>query len=433
MSSAPRIVITGVGAVCGAGRTVDAIWDAIQGGRSAVAPISQWDASRWPVRHAAEVTGVDDQTLVDDRRLHKFLSRTDLFGLYAAHVAIQQSGLLAHREKLDAQAATHFSDRSGVFVGSGGGAYQSNYDFFPLMTAAGGDLQTFGRELDYTVNPMWLLTHLPNNVLCYIGIRYGFKGTNACVTNQCVGGVLAVAEAAAAVRSGEADRAVATGHDTPIEPETVLHYHQLGLLTDDTLRPFDRERAGTIFGEGAAAVVLETEAEVQARQAAILGEFLGSGCTTEATGILDVRPDGDGVSRAIELALAEAGVSRDEVGLIVAHGNGTRASDASEVIAIRRVFGESPPPVTAFKWAIGHTIAVSGIIDLVLALAALRRRVVPGIPTLKSLDPNLAPFPVSPAPQTPRSDIAVVICRGFGGMNVALVVRAAEAKPHARD
>jgi 3-oxoacyl-(acyl-carrier-protein) synthase len=97
---------------------------------------------------------------------------------------------------------------------------------------------------------MWLLTRLPNNVLCYVGIRNGFKGTNACITNQCVGGALAISEAAAAIRSGEADRAVATGHDAPIEPETVFHYQRLGLLAGDVLRPFDATRSGTIFGEG---------------------------------------------------------------------------------------------------------------------------------------------------------------------------------------
>ena len=165
-------------------------------------------------------------------------------------------------------------------------------------------------------------------------------------------------------------------------------------------------------------------AEAQARRAAILGEFLGSGCATEATGILDVRSDGDGLSRAIDLALTDAGVSPGAVGIIVAHGNGTRASDASEARAVRRVFGEAPPPVTGFKWAYGHLIAASGVIDLALALTALRQQIVPGILTLNTLDPNLSPFPISSAPQKPRSDIALVLCRGFAGMNVALVVRA---------
>ena len=170
--------------------------------------------------------------------------------------------------------------------------------------------------------------------------------------------------------------------------------------------------------------MLEKEPDARARQARVRGEFLGSGCTTEATGILAVRPDGDGLSRAITLALADANLQPDQVGLVVAHGNGTLASDASEAMAIRRVFGENPPPVTAFKWAVGHTLAASGALDVVLALTALEQGVVPGIATLECLDPELAPLPVSREPQRPRSDIALVLNRGFGGMNVALVVRA---------
>jgi 3-oxoacyl-[acyl-carrier-protein] synthase-1 len=424
MSASPKIVITGTGAVCGAGLTIDAIWDALLNGRSAVQAIAQWDAANWPARFAAEVTGVDNRTLVEDRKIHKILSRTDLFGLYAARRAIESSGISAHRDTLDAAAVARFNDRSGVFSGSGGGNYRSNYDFFPLLTTANGDLKTFGHDLSATVNPMWLLKNLPNNVVCHVGIRHNFKGTNGCVTNQCVGGALAVAESAAAIRAGEADRMAAIGHDSPIEPETVFHYQRLGLMADDALRPFDGSRNGTIFGEGAAAVLIETATEAQERKATVLGEFLGSGCVSEAAGIVEVRPDGDGAGRAMQLALADAGLSPEAVGMIVAHGNGTRASDASEVLAIRRVFGAKPPPVTAFKWAFGHLIAASGVLDLVLALQALKQRIVPGIATMKSLDPALAPFPASAAAQQPRSDVALVLCRGFAGMNVALVVRA---------
>jgi len=427
MSNSRSIAITGVGAVCGAGLTVDAIWNAITSGQSAIKEISSWDASRWPVRRAAEVAGVDNRTLVEDRKLHKMISRTDMFGLYAAGLAIQQSGLLAHRDQLLAEAVAHFNDRSGVFSGPGGANFQSNYDFYPAISETSGDLKKFGGEFSNSVNPMWLLRNLPNNVLCHVGIRYNLKGTNACVTNQCAGGVMAIAEAAAAIKADEADRAVAVGHDTPCEPETVFNYHRLGLMADDTLKPFDRDRRGTIFGEGAAAVVLEKLAAAKERQANILGEFLGSGCVSEATGVLDVRPDGDGLARAIEIAIADASVTREAVGMVVAHGNGTRASDASEVMALRRVFGGNIPPVTAFKWAVGHLIAASGALDLVLALRALSQRVVPCIPTLCTLDPQLVPFPVSVAPQTPRSDVALVLCRGFGGMNVALLIRAAGA------
>src|SRR5262249_9491814 len=159
------------------------------------------------------------------------------------------------------------------------------------LTTANGNLQAFGRDIADTVNPMWLLKNLPNNVVCHVGIRHNFKGTNGCVTNQCVGGALAVAESAAARRAGEADRMEAHGHDSPIEPETVYHYHRLGLMTEDALRPFDAERSGTVFGEGAAAVLFETATEARSRGAKVLGEFLGSGCVSEASGIVEVRLD----------------------------------------------------------------------------------------------------------------------------------------------
>jgi 3-oxoacyl-[acyl-carrier-protein] synthase I len=423
MNDSRRIAITGCGAVCGGGLTIEQLWAGLRDGRSAITDIHSFDATDWPARRAAELADVDQRVLVKDRKLHKLVSRTDLLGLYAADQAIQSSGLPAHRGTLTPEAAAVFGDRTGIFAGSGGGNYQSNYDFFDLLTAARGNPHTFGQELGAHVNPMWLLRVLPNNAVCHVGIRHHFKGANACITNQCVSGALAVAEAAEALRAGEAERAVALGHDTPCEPETVFHYYRLGLLSPDALRPFDQKRDGTVFGEGAAAVMLETLDTARARQAEVLGEYLGSGCACEATGTVGIRPDGDGLSRAIELALGDAGLSADAVGLVVAHGNGTRASDASEVLGLRRVFGDALPPVTAFKWAFGHLIAASGVLDFVLALKTLRERIAPGVATLNALDPELAPFTVSRDPQSLRSDIALVLCRGFGGMNVALLVR----------
>jgi len=423
-----RVVVTGSGAICAAGKSPEEIWEAVWTGRSAIRPIQQWDASGWPTSLAGEIHELEPRALVEDRKLHKLLQRTDLLGLYVAGRAIDDAGFVAYREALEPADAAAFNDRTGVYVGSGGGGYQSQHEFFPLLTTAKGDLGTFGRELAATVNPMWLLRSLPNNVLCHIGIRYGLKGPNACVTNHSVSGSLAVADAAAALRAGEADRALAVGHDAPIEPQMVLYYHQLGLLSADGLRPFDARRSGSLLGEGAAALVLETEAAAAARRARVLGEFLGSGCATEVEGLLAIPPDGDGLARAIALALDDAGIRPAEVGMIVAHGSGTRQSDASEAAAIRRVFGATAPPVTAFKWAFGHPLAASGILDTVLALVALRRGVVPGVATLRELDPDLGNLPVSAGPQAPRSDVALVLNQGFGGSNTALLLRAAASE-----
>jgi 3-oxoacyl-(acyl-carrier-protein) synthase len=423
-----RVVVSGSGAICAAGTSPGEIWNSVWIGRTAIRPIQEWDTSGWPTSLAGEIPGLNPRALVEDRKVHKLLQRSDLLGLYVTGRALDDSGFVAYRDALGSAAMAAVNDRTGVYVGLGGGGYQHEYEFFPLLTTANGDLGTFGRELAVTVNPMWLLRSMPNNVLCHIGIRYGLKGPNACVTNHSVSGSLAVAEAAAALRSGEADRALAVGHDAPIEPQMVLYYHQLGLLSADGLWPFDARRNGSLLGEGAAALVLETETAAAARHAMVFGEFLGSGCTTEAEGLLAIRADGDGLAGAIALALDDAGMRPTEVGMIVAHGSGTRQSDASEALAICRVFGVTAPPVTAFKWAFGHPLAASGILDSVLALVALHHGVVPGVATLREPDPDLGNLPVSARPQAPRSDVALVLNRGFGGANTALVFRAAPSE-----
>src|SRR4030095_4914527 len=184
----------------------------------------------------------------------------DMLGIFAGTQAIARAGIVPHRDALPADAAATFNDRTGLYVGSGGGAYNTEYEYCPLMTESGGDMVRFGEELGNVVNPMWLLRTLPNNVLCHVGLTHDLKGPTACITTHSCGGTLAVIEAMEALRQGEADRAVAVGHDTLIEPPMVLYYNQCGLLAGDTIRPFDANRSGSLFGEGAGALVLETEA-----------------------------------------------------------------------------------------------------------------------------------------------------------------------------
>ena len=422
--SAPRIVITATGAVCSGGKSPGDIHASLRAGTSSIGPIRQWDVAHWPTRMAGEVADFNAREMVDDRKLHKLIRRTDLFGLYAAGRAIDGAGLAAYRDTLPPEAAATFNDRTGVYVGSGSGNFENQYDYFPLLAAAHGSMPEFGRELANTVNPMWLLRSLPNNVLGHIGIKYGLKGSNACITSHSCSGSLAVIEGMEALRNGEADRVVAVGHDAPIEPQMVLYYYRLGLIATQTLRPFDVARDGSVFGEGAGALVLELESSAAARNAKVLGEMLGGGHVSEATGLLAIRDDGDGLARAVAAALDDAKIHAADVGMIVAHGNGTRPSDASEAAAIRSVFGAHAPPVTAFKWSFGHLIAAAGILETTLALMALAEGVVPGVVTLRELDPDCAGVPVSASPQVPRSKIALILCRGFGGTDAALLVRA---------
>jgi 3-oxoacyl-[acyl-carrier-protein] synthase-1 len=421
----PRILITGSGAICGAGHTPGAILAALLEGRSAIGPITQWDTAGWPVRIAAEVQDYNAGKLTGDRKLLKHIRRGDVFGLYAADQAIEQAGFNPWRETLDDAGKERFADGTGVIVGSGGGTFGNQYDYLPLIAAAKGELKAFGQELAATVNPLWLLRSLPNNVLGHVGIRQGLKGPNACITHHSISGLLALAEATAALRAGECSRAVVVAHEAPIEAQTLLYYHQLGLVSAHGLRPFDAKHDGSAMGEGAAALTLETEAATQQRGAAVLGEVLGFGSAGEALGLLPVRDDGDGLVRAIRAALADARLQPADVGLVVAHGNGTPNSDRSEARALTEVFAGSLPPVTGFKWAFGHLLAAAGLIDAVLAVAALRAGTVPGIASLGEQDADAPTLPLSASPLQPRGDVVLVLSRGFGSTNAACLLRVA--------
>jgi 3-oxoacyl-[acyl-carrier-protein] synthase-1 len=420
-----RIVITGNSAICGAGQDPSVIVDALLEGHSALAPIAAWDAQTWVGNLAAEVKDYNGGKLLGDRKLLKLVRRSDVFGIYAGTQAIEQAGLSAWRETLGETAANDYADQTGCYVGSGGGAFEVNYDFFPLMAETGGSLPKFGQELSNMVNPMWLLRSLPNNVLCHVSIRNQLKGPNGCITHHTTSGVLAVIESAWALREGDAQRVVAIGHDAPIEPQTLLYLNRVGLISHDLLRPFDARHNGCLLGEGAASLVLETEVSARERGATALGEYLGGGDASEGEGIFDVREDGDGLSRAIECALDDAGLKPADVGMIVAHANGTQGSDRSEAAALLRVFGADMPPVTGFKWSIGHLFAASGAVDVALGLEACRRNVVPGIATLDQLASSCAGLNVSKQNRPARSDVVLVLCRGFAGTNAAVLLRAA--------
>ena len=311
----------------------------VRSGRSALSPIQQWDTTEWPRRIAGEIIDLDPVALLRDRKIQKLIRRSDVFGLYAADQAIEASGIGRSSRYARTRARRPSSATAPACTSAPeAGATRASTTTFPLLTSAAGDLETFGRELGDTVNPMWLLRTLPNNVLCHVGIRHGLKGPNACITNHSISGMLAIIEAMQAVRQGEADRAVAVGHDAPIEPQTILYFHELGLLARDTIRSFDAHRDGSVFGEGAAALVLETARLAEQRGAQVLGEVLGSGCANDSQGLLAIDDDGEALADAIRFALEDARLRPTDVGMIVAHANGTRQSDASEAAALMRVF-----------------------------------------------------------------------------------------------
>lgn len=416
-----RIVVTGFGCLTACGANAASMWETVLSGKSGIRPVA-WDGVETTGRLAAEIEAYDARRLVSDRKLIKVISRQDALGLNAAEQALQHSDLAAHRDGL--ADATTFNDRTGVFVGSPATKYRQQHDFLPVLVRSGADMREFGVAAMETVHPMWLLRTLPNNVLAYVGIGGGFKGANENVTAHGISGVQAMGEACRYIRDGAIDRAVVVAYDSVSEREALLYYGAMGLLGSTIPAPFDRDRAGTVLGEGAGALVIERLETARERGATIYGEVLGSAVTAEAGGILAVRSDGDGVTRALRAALADAGVVPEAVGMIVAHANGTVASDASEARAIAEVFGAEAVPVTGFKWSLGHTVAASGAVEAILALFALRERRVPGIATLRRRAADCDGVRVSAAEQEPRSASCVVITRGFAGLTACLVLSA---------
>ncbi len=419
-----RLVITGSSAICGAGQTPAQIVQSLIDGHCAVAPIESWDTATWPSRVASSVKDYNGGKLLGDRKLLKLVRRSDVFGIYAGDQAISQAGLTEFREAATPEDSMEFAEQTGCYVGSGGGAFEVNYDYFPLMADAGDDMGAFGRELSSMVNPMWLLRSLPNNVLCHISIRHQLKGVNGCITNHTTSGALSLIEAAWALREGQARRVVAIAHDAPIEPQTLLYLARLGLVAVDEATPFDRRHSGCVLGEGAGAMVLETEASARERNATVLGEYLGGGDCSEGESLFDVRDDGDGVRRAVLAALADADLDPAAIGLIVAHGNGTAGSDCSEALALRSVFGNSMPPVTSVKWSAGHLFGAAAMLDLVIGLECARQGRVPGIGNFKEIAPGCEGVNVSASTRDVTSKVVLVISRGFGGTNSAVVLRA---------
>jgi len=414
------VVITGYGCLTAAGADADATWDAVLGGKSGIREVETWNGSGWPYRLAGEIKDYTPRELVADRKLLKVITRQDVIGLNAVTQAVAHSGIINDRDRIPDPAA--FNDRTGVFVGSPATKYRYQHDFLPPLARAGRDNEPFGACAMEDVHPMWLLRALPNNVLAYTGIQYGFQGANENVTAHGISGSQAMAEACRYLRDGAIDRAIVVGYDSASELEALPYYASVGLLSSRGLRPFDRHRDGTVLGEGAGAMFLETRDAAEQRGAKIYGEVLGSSVVSEAEGVLAVRSDGDGVGRALRLALEASGMRPDEIGMISAHGNGTKLSDAGEARAFVDVFGASAVPVTGFKWSLGHTIAASGVIESILTLLSLAAGRVPGIPTLDEPAPDCEGVSAGAAEQKPRSSVGVVVSRAFAGLNSCIVL-----------
>lgn len=427
MNHSNRVFITGLSAVTAAGNTLSETWDAIVSGHSAIDEIKDHDLGNWPNRLGGELKDFKAAKMLPDKKLIKVISRQDAIGINAAVQAIEHSGVIEWRDT-ECKDLSSFNERMGVYVGSPGNKYFQQYDFLPLIAKTDGNLQAFADHLFEEVHPMWLLRILPNNVLAYVGITYGFKGANHNVTNHAVGGMQALIEAAHAIKSGQIERAVVTAYDMGTEPQALFYYDKMGLISPTGLRPFAHDHDGTVLAEGGAAIVLENEESVMQRNAQCYGEIIAMGTHSEANGLFSIEEDGQHLAGLLNKCLSENALSMHDIHAVVAHGNGNPRSDCSEAHALAQVFsvGEQPQ-LTAFKWAMGHTLTASGLLDTVLACQALKERQLPGLPGFTRTAASCEHMQISNQMKPVASNSnTLIINRGFASMNSCVVVRGCE-------
>lgn len=423
MTDLNRVFITGRSALTASGATADDTWASVLAGSHGLEPIKDWEISQWPCHLGGELKNFQPAKMLPDRKLIKVISRQDVMGIHAAVKAVEHSEMISYRDSLPS--ADNFNEQTAVYVGSPGNKYFQQYDFLPLLAKTNGDMRAFAEQLFDEVHPMWLLRILPNNVLAYTGITYGFKGINHNVTNHAVGGAQAILEAYHAIRTGQADRAVVVAYDTGIDPQAIFYYEQLGVLSDQHLKPFDKDHNGTLLADGAAALVLESEASVRARNAQCYGELMGGLSASEGQGLFSIESEGAHLAQLLKNTVDTVKLEIDDIGLIVAHGNGNAKSDNSESHAIGQVFAKDTP-VTAFKWSTGHTLCASGVLDAVLTTYAIQHRCAPGIANLQQAASSCANLALSADHQSLKSNYALMINRGFASMNACLVIKACE-------
>ncbi|MFN4259848.1 MAG: beta-ketoacyl-ACP synthase II [Gemmataceae bacterium] len=423
-----RVVVTGLGVVAPNGVGKESFWSACLNGTSGVGPVRGFDASEHPVKIAAEVQDFDVMPYLphEQRKSVKIMGRAARFGLGAACLAVQDSGLELSRED---------EDRVGVVMGTGV-IPMDLPELAPLLMEAcngHGTLQTtcLGQKGDGALFPLWILKYLPNMVATHISLALNIQGPNSTITTACVAGTQAVGEAFRLIARDDADVVLAGGADSRIDPLLMLAYSAMGALSrserppTEVSRPFDRLRDGFVLGEGAGVLVLEELEHARRRGAEIYAEVLGFGSSFDAYSVTKPHPEGKGAARAIQAALREARIDPHDVDYINAHGTSTRLNDMMETQAVKRVFGEGARtiPLSSIKSMVGHLIGAAGAVEAVALALTLHHGALPPTINLTSPDPECD---LDYVPNTAREvpvRTAVSTSFGFGGQNGALVMR----------
>ncbi len=404
-----RVVITGMGAVSPAGIGVDALWEALMEKRCCIGPITRFDPEGFAVKFAGEIPDFDPVELGLSKKEARRFDRFVQYAIVAADEAMAQAGLNMEEED---------PTRVAIAFGTGIGGCDEFQKGCDALREKGP-----GR-----VSPLFVPTMIGNIAAGNLAIRYGMRGECLNMVTACATGAHNIGTALRDIRHGYADAALVGGTEESISPVCIAGFSNLGALSkaDDPAQaslPFDKRRQGFVAGEGAGALVLESLEHALARGAQPLAEITGFGSTGDAYHMTAPDPEGAGILRAMQDALAEGGFVPDDLGHVNAHGTGTPANDKTEAAAVLKLCGPergAQVPVTSIKGAIGHTLGAAGALEAIVCALSVARDTVPPTTGFAEADEECAVDVVAQPVTGLKQKVALSNSLGFGGHNACL-------------
>jgi len=407
-----RVVITGLGVVTALGESADELFSALCEGRSGVSAIESFDITDFPVKFGGEIKNFDVTKYIDQRKA-KRMDRFTQLALAAAAQAVEDSGLDFSKEQLW---------RAGVIVGTGiGGIKEIEQQHIRLL-----------RKSPRKVSPFCVPRLMSNAASGNIAITYGLKGVNYSVSSACASGSHAIGDAYMSIAADRSDIAITGGSEAALTPLGLASFcsaKSLSTRNDNPTaasRPFDKDRDGFVLSEGAGILVLEEYEHARRRGARIYAELLGYGATDDGYHITAPLPDGLGAAKAMELAIADAGIDKERIDYINAHGTGTELNDIAESVAIKAVFGEGAYKlaVSSTKSCLGHLLGAAGAVELLICCKVIEKSIIPPTVNLENQDErcDLKMDYVPLKSRRQKVNVALSNSLGFGGHNACLVI-----------
>ncbi len=403
-----RVVVSGMGAVSPIGNSVEELWQGIRTHRCGIDAITHFDTADYKVKLAAEVKDLDMEQYFSKRDL-KFNDRFTQFARIAAKQAMLDSGLDVHKENME---------RFGVIIGSGIGGIAT-------IEQAQKNMESRGPS---RVSPFFIPMTLANLAAGTVAIDWGAKGHCSCVVTACAAASNAIGEAFHKIRAGQEDIILAGGSEAAITPLAIAGFMSMRALYEgeDKARasiPFDKERKGFVMGEGAGILVLEEYEHAKARGAHIYGEIVGYGATCDAYHITAPAPDGSGGAKAMIQAIEDAGIEKEQIGYINAHGTSTPLNDRTETAAVKLAFGEHARhlAMSSTKSNTGHLLGASGAIEAIITIKALQEGYIPATIHYEQADEECDLDIVANEGRAASLAYAMSNSLGFGGHNASLV------------